>query len=112
MGSGKGRGAGGASGSLRVATATIATIAPATTRIPSGTAQAGRFGTMAGGGSEATGRAIAAISARDATAQALAAKIETLMRNPQRLADCAAAMRTLAAPNAAEKLADLVVGDK
>jgi UDP-N-acetylglucosamine--N-acetylmuramyl-(pentapeptide) pyrophosphoryl-undecaprenol N-acetylglucosamine transferase len=46
------------------------------------------------------------------TAQALAAKIETLMRNPQRLADCAAAMRTLAAPNAAEKLADLVVGDK
>lgn len=44
------------------------------------------------------------------TPEALAAKIETVMRNPQRLSECAAAMRTLAAPDAAEKLADWVLG--
>lgn len=43
------------------------------------------------------------------TPTALAAKLETLLRAPQRLAECAAAMHRLGAPHAAEKLADLVL---
>ncbi len=43
------------------------------------------------------------------TAQSLAAKLETLLRAPQRLNECAAAMRALGVANAAEKLADLVM---
>jgi UDP-N-acetylglucosamine--N-acetylmuramyl-(pentapeptide) pyrophosphoryl-undecaprenol N-acetylglucosamine transferase len=44
------------------------------------------------------------------TADALAAKIETLMRVPHRLSEAAAAMRTLGDEKAAEALADLVTG--
>ncbi len=43
------------------------------------------------------------------TATALATKLETLMRAPQRLSECATAMRALATPNAAQMLADLVL---
>lgn len=43
------------------------------------------------------------------TPTALAAKLETLLRAPQRLTDCAKAMRSLAVVNAADALADLVV---
>ncbi len=43
------------------------------------------------------------------TPHALAAKLETLLRAPQRLAEYADAMRRLGAPRAAERLADLVL---
>ena len=45
------------------------------------------------------------------TPTALAAKLETLLRAPQRLAECAIAMHRLGLPRAAEKLADLVIDD-
>ncbi len=44
------------------------------------------------------------------TAEALATKLETLMRVPHRLSEAAAAMRTLANARAAEALADLITG--
>jgi UDP-N-acetylglucosamine--N-acetylmuramyl-(pentapeptide) pyrophosphoryl-undecaprenol N-acetylglucosamine transferase len=44
------------------------------------------------------------------TPESLAAKLETLMRVPHRLGEAAAAMRTLSSANAAEKLADVVIG--
>jgi UDP-N-acetylglucosamine--N-acetylmuramyl-(pentapeptide) pyrophosphoryl-undecaprenol N-acetylglucosamine transferase len=43
------------------------------------------------------------------TPEALASKIETLMRVPHRLSESAAKMRALAQGNAAEKLADVVI---
>ncbi len=43
------------------------------------------------------------------TPEALATKMETLMRVPRRLSEAAAAMRTLANANAAQALADVVV---
>jgi UDP-N-acetylglucosamine--N-acetylmuramyl-(pentapeptide) pyrophosphoryl-undecaprenol N-acetylglucosamine transferase len=43
------------------------------------------------------------------TPEALATKIETLMRVPHRLSEAAAAMRLLANANAAQALADVVV---
>lgn len=43
------------------------------------------------------------------TAASLAAKLETLLRAPQRLTECAAAMRALGEADAASKLADLVL---
>lgn len=43
------------------------------------------------------------------TAQSLAIKLETLLRAPERLNDCAVAMRQLAVIGAAEKLADVVM---
>lgn len=45
------------------------------------------------------------------TPEALATKIETLMRVPHRLSEAAAAMRLLANANAAQALADVVVKD-
>ena len=44
------------------------------------------------------------------TPEALATKLETLMRVPHRLAEAAAAMRTLSNANAAEALADVIIG--
>ncbi|MFM9890786.1 MAG: undecaprenyldiphospho-muramoylpentapeptide beta-N-acetylglucosaminyltransferase [Rickettsiales bacterium] len=43
------------------------------------------------------------------TPEALAARLETLLQLPARLSECAANMRALALPNAAEKLADVVL---
>ena len=43
------------------------------------------------------------------TPQALAARIETLMRAPARLSECAAIMQRLGTARAAEKLADIVI---
>ena len=43
-------------------------------------------------------------------ASVVAAKLETLLRAPQRLGECATAMRGLASPQAADALAALVLG--
>ena len=43
------------------------------------------------------------------TPESLAVRLETLMRVPQRLVECAAAMRLLGTIHAAEKLADVVL---
>jgi UDP-N-acetylglucosamine--N-acetylmuramyl-(pentapeptide) pyrophosphoryl-undecaprenol N-acetylglucosamine transferase len=43
------------------------------------------------------------------TPQALASKLETMLLAPQRLSECAAAMRSLGQPNAASALADAVL---
>ena len=45
------------------------------------------------------------------TPATLAVKLETLLRAPQRLTECAAAMHRLGITNAAEMLADVVVGN-
>jgi len=44
------------------------------------------------------------------TPASLANRLETLMQVPKRLSECAAAMRQLGTPNAADLLADVVVG--
>lgn len=49
------------------------------------------------------------VSQEQFTAQSLAIKLETLLRAPERLADCAHAMRRLAVNGAADTLADVVL---
>jgi UDP-N-acetylglucosamine--N-acetylmuramyl-(pentapeptide) pyrophosphoryl-undecaprenol N-acetylglucosamine transferase len=49
------------------------------------------------------------VSQEQFTAQGLAIKLETLLRAPERLNDCARAMRQLAVIGAADKLADVVL---
>ena len=49
------------------------------------------------------------IAERDFTPELLAKRLEMLLAAPQRLSECAGAMRALATPKSAEKLAELVI---